>query len=186
MISRDADDCVCACRCRSAAEWLYQGLPKRLGTCNREVSPEQTRSLRVSRLHPGRTRRFTVLGCELFWTEDRQGMPRVKRRTARKTRQRAGQRIKAWLQATRHLPGQAFFNGLKARLRGHDRSSGVHGNAGALSRVVAWALQWAFKWLNRRGGTRRRFSWARFTQILDAIPIERPRLTEVRRRRMFA
>jgi len=186
VISRDADDCVCACRFRRAADWLYQGLPKRLGTCNREVSPEQTRSLRVSRCHPGRTRRFPVLGFELFWTADRPGGPRGKRRTARKTRQRAGQRITAWLQANRPLPGHAFFNGLKARLRGQDRSSGVHGNSGARSRVVAWATACAFKWLNRRGGTRRSCSWARFTQILDAIPIERPRLTEVRRRRMFA
>jgi hypothetical protein len=44
----------------------------------------------------------------------------------------------------------------------------------------------AFKWLNRRGGKRRSFSWGRFTQILDANHIERPRMTEVRRRRVFA
>jgi hypothetical protein len=65
------------------------------------------------------TRRFTFVGFEFFWTEDRQGVPRVKRRTARKKRQRACRRIKAWIQANRHVPGQAFVNGLKARLRGH-------------------------------------------------------------------
>jgi hypothetical protein len=90
------------------------------------------------------------------------------------------------MQANRHLPGQAFFNGLTARLRGHYRYYGIHGNSGALSRFFDWAMQYALKWLNRRGGKRRSFSWARFTQILDAIPIERPRITEVRRRRMFA
>jgi hypothetical protein len=186
VISRYADDFVCAFRFRSDAEGFYQVLPKRLGQCKLEVSPEKTRIQRFSRLHPGMTRRCTCLGFEFFWKEDRQGVPRVKRRTARKKLQSACKRIKEWIQANRHLPGQAFFNGLNARLRGHYRDDGVHGNSGALSRFFAWATAGAFKWLNRRGGKRRSFRWARFTQILDAIHIERPRITEVRRRRMFA
>jgi hypothetical protein len=186
LISRYADDVVCAFRFRSEAEWLYQVLPKRRGKFKLEGAPEKPRILRFSRFHPGMTRRFTFLGFEFFWKEDRQGVPRVKRRTARKKRQSACKRIKAWIQANRHLPGQAFFTGLNARLRGHYRYYGVQGNSGALYRFFAWAVQCAFKWLNRRGGKRRSFSWARFTQILDANHIERPRITEVRRRRVFA
>jgi group II intron reverse transcriptase/maturase len=186
LISRYADDFVCAFRFRSDAEWFYEVLPKRLGKFTLEVSPEKTRILRFSRFHPGMTRRFTFLGFEFFWKEDRQGVPRVKHRTARQKLQRACKRIKEWIQANRHAPGQAFFNGLNARLRGHYRDYGVHGNAGALSRFFDWARPCAFKWLNRRGGKRRSFSWARFTQILDANHIERPRITEVRRRRVFA
>ncbi|HEX9871059.1 MAG TPA: hypothetical protein VGC99_21170 [Candidatus Tectomicrobia bacterium] len=90
------------------------------------------------------------------------------------------------MQANRHMPGKAFFNGLKARLRGHDRDSGVHGNSQALSRFFDWAMTCAFKWRNRRGGKRRSFSWQRFTQLLDAVPIERPRIPEARRRRVVA
>jgi hypothetical protein len=186
LISRYADDCVGAFRFRSDAEWFYEVRPKRRGKFTREVSPEKPRLLRFSRFHPGLTRRFTFWGFECFWKEDRPGVPRVKRRTARKTRQRAGQRIKEGIQANRHVPGQACFSGLNARLRGHYRYSGVHGNAGALYRCFDWAMQCALKWLNRRGGTRRSFSWARFTQILDANHIARPRLTEVRRRRVLA
>jgi hypothetical protein len=186
LISRYADDCVCAFRFRSDADWLYQALPTRLAKFKLEVSPEKTRILRFSRFHPGMTRRFTFVGFEVFWTEDRQGVPRVTRRTARTKLQRACQRITAWMQANRHLPGHAFFNGLNARLRGHYRSYGVHGNSGALSRFCDWAMHCAFKWLNRRGGKRRSFSWVRFTQILDANHIERPRIIEQRRRRVFA
>jgi hypothetical protein len=177
---------VCAFRFRSDAEWLYEVLPKRLGKFTLEVSPEKTRILRFSRFHPGMARRFTFVGFEFVWKEDRQGVPRVKRRTARKKLQRACKRIKEWIQANRHVPDRAFFNGLNTRLRGHDRSYGVQGNTGALSRFFDWAMTCAFKWLNRRGGKRRSFSWARFTQILDANHIERPRITEVRRRRVFA
>jgi RNA-directed DNA polymerase len=186
LMSRDADDLVCAFRFRSAAERFYQVLPKRLGKFKREVAPEKTRILRFSRFHPGMTRRFTFLGFEFFWKADRQGVPRVKRRTARKTWQGACQRIKEWIQANRHVPGNVFFSGLNARLRGHYNYYGVHGNSNALHRFFDWAMTCAFKWLNRRGGKRRSFSWQRFTRLLDAVPIERPRMTELSRRRVYA
>jgi hypothetical protein len=186
VISRYADDCVCAFRFRRDAEWFYQALPKRLGTFKLEVAPEKTRILRFSRFHPGMTRRFTFLGFECFWTEDRPGVPRVTRRTARKKLQRACNRIKEWIRAHRHVPGKAFFTGLKARLRGHYSYYGVHGNSHALHRFFDWAMTCAFTWLNRRGGKRRSFRWKRFTQLLDAVPIERPRITEQSRRRVYA
>lgn len=186
LISRDADELVCACRFRSEAEWLYQALPKRRGKCTREVAPEKTRILRCSRVHLGMQHRFTCLGVECCWKDDRQGVPRVTRRTARKTWQSACRRIKEWIQATRHVPGQAVFKGLNARLRGHYHDYGVHGTSHALSRFVDWAMTGAFTWLNRRGGKRKRFSWKRCTQLLDTVHIERPRMTEVRRRRGFA
>ena len=185
-MSRDADDLVGAFRFRSDAERFYQALPKRRGNVTLAVAPAKTRILRCSRFPPGMTRRFTFLGFEVFGKEDRQGVPRVQRRTARKTWQRAGQRIKAWIQANRHVPGKAFFSGLKARWRGHDHDDGVHGNANALPRFLDWAMTWAVKWLNRRGGKRRSFSWQRFTRLLDAVPIERPRLTDLSRRSVDA
>ena len=177
---------VCAFRFRSDAEWFYQVLPQRLGKFKLEVAPAKTRILRFSRFHPGMKHWFTFLGFEFFWTEDRQGAPRVKRRTARKKLQSACRRIKEWIRANRHLPGQAFFTGLNARLRGHYRYYGVHGNSHALSRFFNWAIKCAFKWLNRRGGKRKSVSWKHYIQILDAVHLERPRITEVRRRRVFA
>ena len=126
------------------------------------------------------------VGFASFWQEDRQGVPRVQRRPARKKLQSACRRSTAWIQANRHVSGNAFFNGLNARLRGHDRDDGLHGNATALSRVFAWAMNCASQWRNRRGGKRRSVSWQRFTQLLDAVPIERPCMTEVRPRRVFA
>jgi len=185
-MSRYADDLGCACRFCSEADWLYQARPQRRGTCTGEVALEQTRRLHCSRVHPGRTRRVTCVGFACFWTEDRQGVPRVKRRTARKTWQRACTRSKAWMQAKRHVPGRAFFNGLKARLRGHYRYYGVHGNSPALHRFCAWAMTCACKWRNRRGGKRRRFSGTRVTRRLDAVPRARPRITEPSRRSVSA
>lgn len=186
MLCRYADDWVCAFRYREDAQAFYRVMPKRLKKFNLEVAPEKTRLLRFSRFHPSMKRRFTFLGFEFFWKEDRQGTPRVMRRTARKKLQGACRRIKEWIKLHRHLPVRAFFRGLNSRLRGHYNYYGVRGNSHSLYRFFAWAKECAFKWLNRRGGKRRSYTWARFAQVLDLVPIARPRITEVSRRRVFA
>jgi group II intron reverse transcriptase/maturase len=186
LLCRYADDWVCAFRYREDAEALYRVLPKRLEKFNLEVAPEKTRLLRFSRFHPSMTRRFTFLGFEFFWKVDREGTPRVMRRTARKKLQGACRRIKEWVKLNRHMPVREFFSGLNLRLRGHYDYYGVRGNSRSLSRFFDWATACAFKWLNRRGGQRRSFTWARFTQVLALVQIARPRITEVSRPRVFA
>ena len=186
LLCRYADDWVCAFRYQDDAERFYRVLPKRLEKFNLQVAPEKTRLLRFSRFHPSMQRRFTFLGFEFFWMPDRQGVPRVKRRTARKKLQAACQRIKEWIKQHRHLPGREFFQRLNARLRGHYSYYGVRGNTRSLHRFFNWAIDCAFKWLNRRGGKRKCFTWEQFTQILDRVKIARPCITEVKRRRVFA
>lgn len=186
MLCRYADDWVCAFRYHEDAQAFYRVMPKRLEKFNLEVAPEKTRLLRFSRFHPSMQRRFTFLGFEFFWKEDRKGTPRVMRRTARKKLQGACGRIKEWIKLHRHMPVREFFRGLNARLRGHYNCYGVRGNSESLHRFFKWAQACAFKWLNRQGGKRSSFTWARFTQILDIVPIARPRITEISRRRVFA
>lgn len=186
LISRYADDWVCAFRYREDAERFYQVLPKRVWKFRLELAQEKTRILRFSRFHPSMKRRFTYLGFEFFWKEDRQGTPRVKRRTARKRLQGACRRIKEWIKLNRHLPGREFFRRLNVRLRGHYNYYGVRGNSHLLYRFFKWAMDCTYKWLNRRGGKRRSFNKGRFYKILDLVNIARPRITEVRRRRVFA
>ena len=62
----------------------------------------------------------------------------------------------------------------------------VIGNYHSLSRFFKWAMECALKWLNRRGGKRRSYTWEQFKQVLAAVNIVRPRITEVKRRRVFA
>jgi group II intron reverse transcriptase/maturase len=183
---RYADDWVCAFRYRDDAERFYRVLPERLAKFNLEIAPEKTRTLRFSRFHPSRRRGFTFLGFEFFWMPDREGVVRVKRRTAPKKLQAACRRVKTWIREHRHLPGREFFAGLNRRLRGHYNYYGVRGNSAALYRFFDWAIRCTFKWLNRRGGKRRSFSWATFVQVLERLRVERPRITEVPRRRVLA
>jgi RNA-directed DNA polymerase len=177
---------VCAFRYQDDAERFYRVLPKRLEKFNLQVAPEKTHLRRFSRFHPSMRRCCTFLGFEFTWTPDRQGVPRVTRRTARKKLQVACQRIMEWIKQHRHLPGREFFRRLKARLRGHYNYYGVRGNSRALHRFFNWAMDWTFKWLNRRSGTRKSYSWEQFTRVLDRVKIARPCITEVSRRRVFA
>lgn len=186
LISRYADDFVCAFRFQDDAERFYRVLPKRLEKFGLEVAAEKTRCLRFSRFHPSMKRRFTFLGFEFYWTLDRAGESRVKRRTAPKKLQGACRRIKEWIKESRHLPGREFFRGLNRRLRGHYNYYGLRGNSRALYRFYHWAIACTFKWLNRRGGKRRSFTWASFTGVLERVRIARPQITEVARRRVFA
>lgn len=150
------------------------------------MAPEKTRLLRLSRCPPGMTRRVTFRGFELSWMPERQGVPRVTRRTARQKLQAACQRITAGIPPPRPLVGQEFFQRLNARLRGHDNYYGGRGNSRALHRVFRWGMDGTDKWLNRRGGTRKSWTWEPFNQSLDRVKRARPRITEVKRRRVVA
>jgi hypothetical protein len=47
-------------------------------------------------------------------------------------------------------------------------------------------MRCTFKWRHRRGGKRQSVTWEQFTQAWDRIGIARPRMTEVKPRRVFA
>ena len=84
------------------------------------------------------------------------------------------------------LAGARFYRRLNSRLRGHYNYYGLQGNSRSLQRFFESAMRSAFKWRNRRGGKRQSFTWEQFTQGLDRIKIARPRITEVKRRRVYA
>jgi len=121
-----------------------------------------------------------ALGFELFWFIDREGIPRVKRRTARKRLQGAIRRIKEWIKSHRHLPDMEFIKGLNRRLVGHYNYYGLRGNSADLWRFYRTAVVCAFKWLNRRGGKRKSFTWAAFGRAIEKLGIAKPRITESR------
>ena len=181
LIIRYADDFVCAFRYRDEAERFYRALPKRLEKFNLRVAPEKTQIIRFSRFHPSMKRRFTFLGFELYWFPDRKGTPRVIRRTARKKLQGACRRIKDWIRENRHLKGRTYIFRLNRRLNGHYNYYGLRGNARSLWRYYQWALECSFKWLNRRGGKRKSFTWKAFTSALKRLGVAKPRITEKKR-----
>ena len=161
-------------------------LPKRLKQCTLQGATEKTSRRRCSRLHPSMQQRVTLLGCAFAWRPERDGVPRVMRRTARQKLQAAGQRLTVWSKRDRHLRERACFQRLHARLRGHDNYDGVQGHSRSLTRLFRWAMDWTFKWLNRRGGTQSRDTWEQLTRLRDRVKRARPCITEVKRRSVCA
>jgi hypothetical protein len=105
-----------------------------------------------------------------------EGGPRVTRRTAPAGRHGACRRIKQWIRLNWHLPGRQFISGLNRRLRRHYNYYGLIGNSRARWRFYQWAIDCAFKWLNRRGGKRSSFNWAAFNRALVLFQVAKPRI----------
>jgi len=187
MIIRYADDFVCAFQYRKDAIKFYKVLPKRLDKFELSVAPEKTGWMRFSRFHPSRRRRIIFLGFETYWGKDQKGMARVMQRTARKKLQGACRRIKDWIKRHRHLKGIKFITALNRRLRGHYNYYSVVGNSRSLWRFYSWAVECAFKWLNRRGGKRKSFTWKAFAIAIKRLGLAKPKLPVATKRcRVFS
>jgi group II intron reverse transcriptase/maturase len=181
LLIRYADDYVCAFQYQQDALRFHRAMPQRLEKFGLTVAPEKTRLLRFSRFHPGLRRRFAFLGFELYWARDRRGDLRVMKRTARQKLQMAKRRIKQWISGNRHLPGQQFIKELNRKLVGHYNYFGVRSNGDSVNNFYRHAIGCAFKWLNRRGGKKRSFTWARFKLALKRLGVALPRVVERRR-----
>jgi RNA-directed DNA polymerase len=60
-------------------------------------------------------------------------------------------------------------------VRGHLNYFGVNGNIHSLRRFVRQAQRSWFKWLNRRS-QRARLNWARFSDLLEGLPLPEARI----------
>lgn len=187
FILRYADDFICAFRYRDDAERFYRALPERIGKFNLSVAPDKTAMLRFSRFHPGMRRRIVFLGFETYWMKGKEGSLKVIIRTARKKLQAGCRRIKEWIKENRHLKGAEFIKALNRKLRGHYNYYNVPGNLESLWRFYQWAVECSYKWLNRRGGKRKSFTWKVFTKAIENLRIAKPKMVMVNRKhRAFA
>ncbi|MBK8637701.1 MAG: hypothetical protein IPN92_05235 [Chromatiaceae bacterium] len=132
LLCRYADDFFCAFRFPDDAERFFKVLPQRLAKFSLEVAPEKTQVLRFIRFNPSMTRWVIFIGFEWIWFPDREGTPRVKRRTARKKPRGAVQRLKDWIKGHRRLPGRDFIKGLNRRRDGHYNHYGLRGQLAGL------------------------------------------------------
>jgi hypothetical protein len=176
LLCRYADDFVCAFASRDDAERFFAVLPKRLEKFGLQVATEKTRLVCFSRARPDPGLRIAFLGFELYWQRTFTGRVHLKRRTAAKRLQRAIRGITDWIRSHRHLPGRDFLAGLNRRLIGHYNDYGLRGNVSDLWRFHTAAVVAAFKWLNRRGGKRRSYTWDAFKRACRRLGVARPRL----------
>jgi len=178
-IMRYADDFVACFEYRHEAQAFEQGLKARLAKFGLEVAADKTKTLRFGYNGGPHNGRFDFLGFEFYWEADRQGKPRVKRRTATKKWLAGKQRIRDWVKKHRHLKLSRLMEKLRAKLRGTWNYYGLIGNyrrMKALYNEVCWALH---KWLNRRS-QRRSMTWRTLSRLMERFQVPRPRIVEKR------
>ena len=178
MLIRYCDDFVVAFQLRKDARAFFTALPKRLSKFGLAVAPEKTRLIRFSRFHPGKQRCFQFLGFEYFWSKDRKGERRLRRRTAPKKQREAMKSFTRWIKHNRHEPIKAFMLELKRKLTGFANYFGLTDNSRSLSTLYSHVLHSLFKWLNRRS-QRKSCNWKELKEMLTWYGIKPPK---VRRR----
>jgi group II intron reverse transcriptase/maturase len=174
---RYADDFVAGFEYRHEAEWFERALPERLAKFGLEVAPDKTRTLRFGRNGGPHNGRFDFLGFEFYWEPDRQGKPRVKRRTATKKYLAGKHRIREWIRTHRHQQLRQLMKTLKAKLQGTWNYYGLIGNYRRMKLLYDETCRALHKWLNRRS-QRQSIRWRSLNRLLQRFQVPQPRIVE--------
>ena len=174
---RYADDFVACFEYRHEAEAFEQGLKERLAKFGLEVAADKTKTLRFGHNGGPHNGRFDFLGFEFYWEPDRQGQPRVKRRTATKKWRAGIQRMTEWVKTHRHQKLSRMLKTLKAKLQGTWNYYGLIGNHRRMQLLYEATCRTLHKWLNRRS-QRPSMTWPAFNRMLAHFQVPRPRIVE--------
>lgn len=175
---RYADDFVACFEYRHEAEAFEKGLKERLAKFGLEVAADKTKTLRFGRNGGPHNGRFDFLGFEFYWQADRQGQPRVKRRTATKKHLAAMQRMRDWIKEHRNQKQGQLMRTLRAKLQGTWNYYGLIGNYRRMQLFYNATCRTVHKWLNRRS-QRRSLTWAGVNRLLIRFQVPPPRIVEV-------
>jgi len=171
MLIRYADDFVVAFQYKHEAEKFYRVLPKRLNKFGLDISPEKTELKRFSRFLPGKQRQFQFLGFSYYWSKDRKGEARLRRRTAKMKQREAFKSISFWIKLNRHLKLSELMCSLKRKLTGFSNYFGITDNSRSITNYYNHVIRTLFKWLNRRS-QRKSFNWDQYKQMLNWYMIQ--------------
>jgi len=174
---RYADDFVACFEYRHEAEAFEKGLKERLAKFGLEVAVDKTKTLRFGHNGGPHNGRFDFLGFEFYWEPDRQGQPRVKRRTATKKWRAAIKRMTEWVKTHRHQKLSRTLKTLKAKLRGTWNYYGLIGNYRRMQLFYNATCRTLYKWLNRRS-QRQSITWPAFNRMLVHFQVPQPRIVE--------
>jgi RNA-directed DNA polymerase len=174
---RYADDFVVAFEFRHEAEGFDQPLKTRLAQFGLELAADKTKTLRFGRNGGPHNGRFDFLGFEFYWQPDREGKPRVKRRTATKKWRAGMQRMREWIEKHRHRPLRQITKTLRSKLQGTWNYYGLIGNYRRMKLFYEETNRTLHKWLNRRS-QRRSLSHQAVDRLLERFQIPPPRIVE--------
>jgi group II intron reverse transcriptase/maturase len=176
VLMRYADDFITAFEKEEEAEAFLGWLKERLKKFGLELAEEKTRKIRFSK-EMKQNGAFEFLGFEYRWHISRKGKAHVRRRTAPTRLRKAVAAFSMWIKENRHLGTGALLWQLRPKLMGYWNYYGVRGNFASLNKFWCEVRRRLFKWLNRRS-QRHSYNWEGFQQLLNALQVPGPRITE--------
>lgn len=170
---RYCDDLVICCQLSADATRVHKALGLRLGKYGLSLNEDKTRLVSFSKARAARGERqgsFDFLGFSFYLGKSMKGVTIPKLRTSRKRLRSKLARATAWVRSVRsRLRLRELWKTFVSKLRGHIAYYAVSFNQVMVELFVTKATRILFKWLNRRGG-KRRLTWAKFQQFMQAFP----------------
>jgi len=174
FLVRYADDYIMGFELKEDAEKVMAVIFKRFAKYGLVLHPEKTQLIEFV---PGKTGQvFTFLGFTHYWGKSRKGNWVVKRRTSSKSMTKALKRVNQWLKKNRHRPFWDIIAELNRKLTGHYGYYGITFNAQGINRYYYEVARLLYKWLNRRGGKRKRTLDSFYTFLSTHQPLKMPRI----------
>lgn len=174
FLVRYADDYIMGFEYKEDAERVMAVIFKRFAKYGLALHPEKTKLIAFAPGNSGQV--FTFLGFTHYWGKSRKGNWVVKRRTSSKSMTKALHSVNQWLKKNRHRPFWDIIEGLNKKLSGHYGYYGITFNAKGVNRFYYEVARLLYKWLNRRGGKKKRSYDSFYTFLSCHQPLCMPRI----------
>ncbi|WP_321495046.1 reverse transcriptase domain-containing protein [uncultured Desulfobacter sp.] len=177
FLIRFADDFIVGLQLESDAKRLLEVLPKRFKRHSLELHPKKTRLIAFGK--PARKGKpqgtFDFLGFTYYWGRSLKGNWVIKKKTARKRRNRFMRMLWSWCKEHRHDSIRSQQETLCSKLMGFYQYFGVRSNFKVLEVVYEYAASAWKHWLGQRHRNGR-LSYKKFSRFLTGYPLPRPRI----------
>jgi len=180
FIVRFADDFVLGFEHQTDAERVYEAIQRRFKLFGLTIHPTKSKIIQFT--NPFRNKgnnpeTFDFLGFTHYWSKTRQGGWAIKRKTRKKSLNRAMRSIWVWCKYNRHKLIREQYQKLRIKLLGHYQYFGIRGNYKMLEVIFEHTEKTWKKWLGRR--TRNgSISWEKFEKKYRTLfLLPKPRIT---------
>ena len=177
FLIRFADDFIIGFQLESDAKRLMEVLPKRFERYSLSLHPQKTRLIPFGKpMQKGKPQgTFDFLGFTYYWGRSLKGNWVIKKKTARKRRNRFMRILWSWCKANMHKTLREQHETLCSKLKGYYQYFGVRGNYKVLEVVYEYALKAWKHWLGRRHRNGK-LSFRKFSSLLVRYPLPKPRI----------
>ena len=178
-----ADDFVVCFQYKSDAEIFYELLKRRMKHFGLSLQEDKSRLIQFGRFAEENCKRngskpetFTFLGFTHYWSHNKNGKFRVKRKTSRIKFSKKCKEVRQKIRAMRTLKLKNIVKKLNQILVGYYHYYGITDNGRSLAAFRYEVLKSLFYWLNRRS-QKRSYTWASYLEMIDnAYPLASPKI----------